>query len=253
MKKLVMIFSKKTKMRDLPNDDFLIVALDYSNTTDATKIVKILGDRVNFYKVGMELFYSAGDKILKFLNDSGKKIFLDLKINDIPHTIYRTIQILIQKNIHFITLFTDSNGIRCARKAIDEFYSEKNISIPKLLNVSLLTSVKASLQSTADKQNIKDRVYDISKKTIEAGGDGVICSGKETAFLRQKIAENFLIINPGIRLPKDKKDDQERVVDPLEAFSAGADHIVVGRSITRSSDPVSVVETIYQQIIGRRT
>ena len=231
--------TKKDRLTQPKKDlnEFLIVALDFSEMEKALDLVDRLDECVIFYKVGMELFYRSHQKILESLKKRRKKIFLDLKINDIPQTIHRTISVLADLEVDYLTLFTDFEGMRRASETLDGL-SRKNRM--KLFNVTVLT--------TESKTQTGSKVLERSKMTLDAGGDGIICSGFETRRVKNEVSKELLIINPGVR-PQDKSfDDQKRVVTPKEAFLAGADHIVMGRPVHRSKDPLDVVEKIFNEI-----
>ena len=233
--------------------DFLIVALDYSNFNEAKKIIDILDDSVTFYKVGMELFYAEGFKIINYIKNKNKNIFLDLKINDIPQTIFKTVSVLAQQNVDLLTLFCDAEGIVAAKNAIEQYKSHNEQSVLKILNVTVLTS---SANSTSDihiqknNQETLEKVIHRATLTQQNGGDGIICSGLETEEVRKILGDNFLIINPGIRLPEHDSADQKRIVTPSIAYKSGANHIVVGRPITQALDPLKAIELIYNNLIN---
>jgi len=212
-------------------NDFLIVALDYDSKEKALSLVSKLPS-VTFYKVGMELFYATGHDIIKQLKDLGKKVFLDLKINDIPKTIEKASRVISRLNVDYLTLFTEAEGVKAAKEATAG-------SSLKILNVTVLTSV-----STSNPENILNSVKDRTQLSLQAGADGIICSGLETAPLRESLGNEFVIINPGIRPPEFTHGDQQRVVSPSAAYQAGATHIVIGRPFTQVDDPNSLAHSI---------
>jgi len=225
-------------------NDFLIVALDYDSIEKALSLVDKLPS-VTFYKVGMELFYSAGYHIIKTLKDRGKKIFLDLKINDIPKTIEKATRVISRLNVDYLTLFTEGEGVEAAKQASAG-------SCLKIMNVTVLTSVptqmdlKKTLNVAETKDtNIFNRVKERTDLSLQAGADGVICSGLETLRLRESLGNDFIIINPGVRPAGFSHGDQQRVVTPSDAYRDGASHIVVGRPFAESDDPNLLAESIY--------
>jgi len=210
--------------------DFLIVALDFDNAQSANDLIHKI-PKVNFFKIGMELFFSEGPEIVYDLKSRGKKIFLDLKINDIPKTMEKAVKKITSYGVEYLTVFCDEDGIKAAREGA----AGGNI---KILNVSVLTSRTAVFSD----------VFNRSKMSYHAGADGIICSGLETSGIRTQIPDKeFIIVNPGIRLSQDS-DDQIRVVTPEQAKQAGATNIVVGRPVTQSPDPAMVVENIFQSL-----
>jgi len=212
----------------------LIVALDYPQKAEALALVTLLDDSVQSYKVGMQLFYAEGIPLIKTLQSLKKNIFLDLKINDIPETVAKAVESLIRLDVQYLTLFTQATQIQRAREVVD-----KNKSPLKLLNVSVLTSEPSTLADVARR----------TEMSLQAGAHGVICSGQETAQLRQNHGAGFIIVNPGIR-PADNQttDDQVRVVTPRMALDAGATNIVVGRPITQAPNPREAALAILKEI-----
>lgn len=217
--------------------DQLIVALDFATAEEALSMVEILGDRVHFYKVGMQLYFAAGNAIVAELIARQKKVFLDLKINDIPKTVALAVASLARLGIDYLTLFTGEKQIQAARKILDTLESPL-----KLLNVSVLTSEESTFDEVAQRVSL----------SLQAGADGVIASGKEAALLREHFGQAPIIVTPGIR-PKDSApDDQIRIVTPAMAIRAGATNLVVGRPITKAKDPRAAAEAIIAEIHSAR-
>ncbi len=204
------------------------------------KLVDYLKDEVAFYKVGSELFFKAHLKVIDELKSRGKKIFLDLKLNDIPRTISETVTVLAETQVEYISLFTSEAGIKAARERLNQEFISSTQAAPKIFNVTVLTSDENS--------NMTDKVLQRSQMSYRAGSDGIICSGLETKKIKNELPSSFKVINPGIRINKDYKNDQKRVVSPTEAYSAGADHIVMGRPIYSSKDPRGVIRNIFENL-----
>jgi orotidine-5'-phosphate decarboxylase len=219
------------------NTDQLIVALDVPHAAEALGLVATLGDAVSFYKVGMQLYFAEGNDFVRQLKNGGKKIFLDLKINDIPETVAKAVESVAKLEVDYLTLFTGAAQIRAAREALAKLNSPL-----KLLNVTVLTS------EISDFTSVKVR----AELSLEAGAHGLICSGRETAELRQLYGAQPILVNPGIRPLGGSDDDQIRIVTPTMAIEAGATNIVVGRPITRSATPREVAEAIQAEIAAAR-
>ena len=219
----------------MKNKDFIIVALDISDIEHLKKIVDELGDLVGFYKVGMQLFYSQGTKALEVLKKQGKKIFLDLKLNDIPNTVKHAVSSIIDFDVDYLTLFSGAQSVETAAGII----SKKNSHL-KVLNVTVLTSDQFA--------DVQQAVIDRTTLTLDAGGNGVICSGKETARLRQLFARDFIIVNPGVRPHGSSSDDQKRIVTPSEALRAGATNVVIGRPILQAGNMKKAVSDILTSL-----
>lgn len=215
--------------------DKLIVALDVPTAADALNLVGALGDTVSFYKVGMQLYFAEGNTLVEELLARKKRVFLDLKINDIPETVALAVGSLARLGVDYLTLFTNEKQIAAARKVVVDLQSPL-----KLLNVTVLTSDTSGV----------DAVERRAQLSLGAGADGLICSGQETATLRANHGTGPIIVNPGIRPAGGEQQDQVRVVTPAMAIRAGATNIVVGRPITKAADPRAAAEAIVAEIQG---
>jgi len=228
----------------------LIVALDFSDIKSAQNLVEILGNSVNFYKIGLELLMS-GDyfMMVDWFAKKNKKIFTDLKLYDIPATIGKTIKRLsLYSNIHFLTIHSASRDVMCEAVA-----NQGNIN---LLAVTVLTSLdqKDLLEMGFDpKTSLENLVIKKVQLAKECGIKGVVASGLEAKIIRQNFGNQnspngITIVSPGIRLANVDGDDQKRVVDVKTAIQSGVDYIVVGRPITKATDPVFVASEFWKQI-----
>ncbi len=229
--------------------DKVIVALDFSKSKEALKLVDELDELISFYKVGLELFLSEGRNILKALKKRNKKIFLDLKFHDIPNTVHRAVKASLNFGIDMLTLHT-TGGFEMMKRAIEivEEAKIKEASQLKLLGVTILTSLdNESLTElygfSIDTSSIVKNLAILSKK---AGLDGVIASAKEIKNIKNHCGKDFLVVTPGIRVEKLVKDDQKRTVSPQEAFLLGADYIVIGRAVTLSKNPAEVILNLFK-------
>lgn len=225
---------------DIPNKERLIVALDVPTASEAKALVEILGDRVVFYKIGLELFMS-GDyfELLDWLNKMHKKVFVDLKFFDVPATVGRAVAQLNGKGVIFATIHGNDSIMRAAAE---------NKGDVKILAVTVLTSLdRGDLDDLGFDCNVSDLVLSRAKRAVQIGCDGVVASGQEAAAMREKLGNAFMIVTPGIR-PVDNDDDQKRVVTASQAFSNGADYIVVGRPIRDAGDPRQAAETLQSEI-----
>ncbi len=225
-----------------PDRDRLIFALDVPTAAEARTWVDRLGDSVTFYKLGMELL-TSGDyfRVLDELAGRGKRVFVDLKFHDVPATVAATIRGLRRFPVSFCTIHAQHDGMMRAA-------SQEKGDI-RLLGVTVLTSMdRADLRQLRIDADPAEIVVERALAAQAAGCDGVISSGQEAAALRQATGTGFLLVCPGIRPAGPAGDDQKRTVDVIQAFSAGADHIVVGRPIRQAADPVAAAEAIQQQI-----
>lgn len=232
-------------------DKRLIVALDVS-TMDAMKdIVQSLGDSVSFYKVGMELFYAAGDQTVRYLQEQGKHVFLDLKLHDIPNTVAHGVKSLTRLGANLITIHGQGGSIMMKRavEAAHESAKELGIERPKLLAITALTSFDDATWSAMGGQlPIADQVLRLAKLAKSSGMDGVVASALEANMIRQACGEDFLIVTPGIRPSFATSNDQKRIATPASALQDGASHLVIGRPITQAKDPQEAVRLILKEM-----
>ncbi|HEX2789245.1 MAG TPA: orotidine-5'-phosphate decarboxylase [Steroidobacteraceae bacterium] len=233
---------------DIAPQQRLIVALDVDSHAEALRLVSDLGNDVSFYKVGLQLFMAGGLTIVKRIVEQGKKVFLDLKIDDTPRTVEEAVR---NSAIDGVELFTLQGNAATARAAIA---GRGQRSLPKFLQVTYLSSWDGSdllehlnIDPGADKPSIDDRVVNRARRVIDSGCDGVIASGTSVSRLRREFPK-LLIVTPGIRLSGGSSDDHKRSMTPFEAIGAGADYLVVGRPIRSSDDPKAIVHKIQQQI-----
>lgn len=216
--------------KHIPIRDRLIVALDVETAEKAKELVENLGDSVQFYKLGLQLFMADGyQALLKWLADKGKSSFADLKFFDVPNTVASAVRQLNGSHAKFATVHGNDEILKAACEA------KKDI---KILAVTVLTSLdQADMDALGFKATVKEVVLSRAKRALQIGCDGVISSGVEAPELRKHLGENFLIVVPGIRPVKNTEDDQKRTVDIEEAFNNGADYIVVGRPFLKVPTP----------------
>ena len=232
-------------------DDRLIVALDVS-TMDAMKsIVSSLGDSVSFYKVGMELFYAEGDQTVRYLQEHGKHVFLDLKLHDIPNTVAHGVSSLTRLGANLITIHGQGGPImmKAAAEAARESAEKLGIERPKLLAITVLTSFDdESWTSIGGQLPIADQVIRLAKLAKESGMDGVVCSALEAKMIREACGPDFLIVTPGIRPSFAATNDQKRIATPSIALQDGASRLVIGRPITQAEHPQEAVRLIIEEM-----
>ena len=231
-------------------DERLIVALDFHKFDDVKNLVKELGDSVNFYKVGMELFYSVGPGIVEWLQAREKKIFLDLKLHDIPNTVAGGVCSLMKLgadilNVHAAGGFT---MMKTAAEALREEAEKHGVEKPKLIAITVLTSINESEWYGAEK--ISDQVVKFARLAQDAGLEGVVASPKEAKLIREACGENFLIVTPGIRPAGSDINDQSRISTPAAAIKNGANYLVVGRPVRAADNPKLAAENILKEIAG---
>jgi len=225
----------------------LIIALDFSDANKAMQFVNQLSPSDCKLKIGFELFISAGPEIVKQLIEKGFDIFLDLKFHDIPNTVASVCKAAAKLDVWMMNVHASggSKMMSAAVEALNDFEQ-----CPKLIAVSVLTSMTDDqLQQLGVNAIAKNQVVRLAKLAKQSGLDGMVCSAKEAALLRELMGENFLLVTPGIRPLGADKGDQSRVMTPADAIKAGADYIVVGRPITQSSHPLQVIAEINAELI----
>ena len=232
-------------------DERLIAALDVPTRDDAERLVERLGTSVSYYKVGMELFYALGGDIVTWLKGREKKVFLDLKLHDIPNTVGNGLCSLLRLRPDILNVHT-AGGLRMmqtAREALHRAADEMGVPCPKLIGVTVLTSMDAQdWAGLGHTGTIADAVLRRAKLAQEAGLDGVVASPAETAEIRRACGDDFLIVTPGIRPAGASHDDQRRVMTPAGAMRAGASQIVVGRAIYAAENPRAAAEEILKEM-----
>ncbi|MBP1763706.1 MAG: pyrF [Firmicutes bacterium] len=231
----------------------LIVALDMPNMEAVKKLVTELGDAVQFYKVGMELFYGCGSEAVRYLRGIGKEIFCDLKLQDIPNTVAHGAGMLTHLGASMLTIHAIGGEamMRAAAEEVAKTAAEIGVVRPKMLAVTVLTSMNEEEWSKLRYSvSISEQVLNLAKLAREAGMDGVVASPQEAAMIRAACGEDFLIVTPGIRPQNAALDDQSRVSSPGQALQAGASYLVVGRPITKAENPLLAAKKIIAEMEG---
>ena len=223
--------------------DRLIVALDVSDVAAARTLVAELGDHVQFYKVGLELAYAAGGfEFARELAHSGKKLFIDLKLHDIPNTVERAANQIARLGATFLTVHAYPQTMVAARAGV----ADRGL---KLLAVTVMTSYDdVDLAASESAFGVRDLVARRALQARDAGMDGLILSAGEVVALRETLGPDLLLVTPGIRPAGAAIADQKRVMTPARAIAAGADHLVVGRPITQARDPAAEARAIQDEI-----
>ncbi len=236
--------------------DHLIVALDTSSEEEALKLIKKLSNKIGYFKVGLELFSCIGPKIIDIIKDDGGKVFFDGKFLDIPNTVSKAVANIVKHKADMLNVYMSggANMLQEAKKSVIEAAKTNNLPQPKLLGVTVLTSMTSDVLENDLKiqTQLNDYVLHLAMLGIKNGLDGIICSANEARLIRDRIEfqtkDDFLIVTPGIRPAWAQKNDQKRIATPEEAIKNGATHLVVGRPITDSKDPVDAVNKILEEI-----
>lgn len=222
--------------------DRLIVALDVSGIDAARAVVAKLGDTVSFYKVGYQQLYSGGFPLIGELVGAGKKVFVDLKLHDIPHTVEMAVAEIARLGATFLTVHAYPQTLVAA-------VTGRGDSALKILGVTVMTSMNdQDLAMAGYAVGVSDLVMKRARQTLDAGADGVIASAHEVAVVRQAVGTDLLVVTPGIRPVGAEVGDQKRVVTPAAAIGLGVDYMVVGRPVVASADPASAARAIQKEI-----
>jgi len=226
----------------IPDRERLIFALDVADAAAARKLVEQLGEAVQFYKIGLELFMGGEYfPLLDWLVGRDKRVFVDLKFFDVPATVAAAVRQLRNRGVTFTTVHGNQSIMEAAAEAKGDV---------KVLGVTVLTSLdRGDLDDLGFKCDVEQLVLSRARRALEAGCDGVVSSGLEAQLLRKHINSRLLVITPGIRPVENRpSDDQKRVVSVEQALQYGADYIVVGRPIRDAADPKAAAELIQGQI-----
>jgi orotidine-5'-phosphate decarboxylase len=222
--------------------DRLIVALDLPGVEPAEAMIARLGDSVTFYKIGYQLAYAGGLSLVRKLTAADKKVFVDLKLHDIGHTVARGVESLSSLGATFLTVHAYPQTMQAAVEA-------RGRSGPKILAVTVLTSYnEMDLQASGYRLGIAELVAARADQAKALGVDGLVCSPEEAAALRAIVGDRMSLVTPGIRPAGSASGDQKRIMTPSRAIAAGADYLVVGRPITEVADPKAAAEAIHAEI-----
>lgn len=229
----------------------LIIAMDFPSKEKADEfLVNFKGQKL-FLKIGMELFYKEGPQIVKEYKKLGHKIFLDLKLHDIPNTVKSATKSLINLDVDMIN-FHISGGFNMLKEANEVIInSNKNIIA---LGVTTLTSNDENIMHKEIKidnnLSLNDVILSYANLAKNAGLQGIVCSALEVPKIKENLGDNFVTVTPGIRPKSSQSDDQKRVVSPSDARNLGSDYIVVGRPITKSENPLDAYRKIKKEFLG---
>ena len=228
----------------------VIIACDFPGRESTLKFLDAFGEARPFLKVGMELFYSEGPDIVRALKARGHKIFLDLKLHDIPNTVKRSMAALSALDVDMLNLHASGTG--AMMRAALEGLTRPDGTRPLLIAVTQLTSTGE--QSLRDEllinATMRDTVASYAANAASAGLDGVVCSPLESPFVKETCGDKFVTVTPGIRFADAAGDDQARVTTPAKARELGSDYIVVGRPITAADDPVAAYRRCVAEFVG---
>ena len=226
----------------------VVVALDYSSAQEALRLVDQLNPDQCRIKVGKELFTSAGCNVVESLIGRGFDVFLDLKFHDIPNTCAKAVSAAADMGVWMVNVH--ASGGRRMMEAAAEALDKKSGSKPLLIGVTVLTSMDASdLADIGLAVSPEEQVVRLATLAESSGLDGVVCSAREVALIRQNCQAGFVTVTPGIRPSWSDSQDQKRIMTPVEAQKAGVDYMVIGRPITQSDNPGLACQKILKELI----
>lgn len=226
----------------------VIIACDFSTKAETLKFLDNFKEEKPFVKIGMELFYSEGPQIVREIKARGHKIFLDLKLHDIPNTVYKAMKNLAKLDVDMTNVHAAGTiaMMQAAQRAIEEEHAHT-----KLIAVTQLTSTSEEVmkEELLIDHTMEETVKHYAMNTEKANLAGVVCSPLEAGYVREVCGENFITVTPGIRFADSNNQDQVRVTTPLKAREIGSTYIVVGRPITASEDPVASYRRCVREFV----
>lgn len=228
----------------------VIIACDFAGREQVLGFLDKFTGRKPFVKIGMELFYAEGPDIVREIKARGHRIFLDLKLHDIPNTVKRSMAVLSKLNVDMCNLH--ASGASAMMKAAVEGLTRPDGSRPLLIAVTQLTSTSQEVMrhELLINETLENTVLSYAENAMKSGLDGVVCSPLEAAAVKERCGEDFLTVTPGVRFADSSKDDQVRITTPERAGQMGCDFIVVGRPITQADDPVAAYERCVREFLG---
>lgn len=233
-------------------DSKVIIALDFKSKEETLEFLDKFGDEKLYVKVGMEAFYGQGIDLITEINRRGHSIFLDLKCHDIPNTVKSAMRQLAKLGVDMVNVHA-SGGVAMMKAAIEGLEEGKTgDSRPLCIAVTCLTSLDQNVldNELLIHEELPKVVLKWAQNAKTAGLDGVVCSPLESKIIHENLGEEFITVTPGIRLAEDSKDDQKRVTTPTIAKELTSSYIVVGRTITKASDPLATYRKVYEEFQG---
>ncbi len=228
----------------------VIIACDFSSKEDVVSFLDKFKEESLYIKIGMELFYAEGPSIIKEIKKRGHKIFLDLKLHDIPNTVKKAMSVLSNLDVDMCNVH--AAGTIAMMEAAVQGLTREDGSRPLLIAVTQLTSTSEERmkQDLLIEEPIDKVVMHYAQNAKKAGLDGVVCSPLEAEKVHESCGKEFLTVTPGVRFADDEKGDQVRVMTPAQAREIGSDYIVVGRPITAAVDPVAAYHRCVAEFLG---
>jgi len=229
----------------------IIAALDVSTAEQALKLAEQIAPAVGAFKIGKELFVSAGPDIVKKIRATGASVFLDLKFHDIPNTVAKAVAAATKLDVQMLTVHTSGGGemMRAAEKSAHDAAKSLGLTAPLVLGVTVLTSSNnETLAEIGCETDTEKQVLRLAQLAVKSGLRGLVCSPLEIVTLRKILPPHIQLVTPGIRTGAEKTDDQKRTLSPREAIQAGANWLVIGRPIYAAENPLAAAEKILESI-----
>ena len=221
----------------------IIVALDVPTKTEALALVEQLRDQISTFKIGLQLYTAQGPEIVRAVLETGAKVFLDLKLHDIPNTVGRAVESASQLGVHMLTIHL-SGGEEMIAAAVGA--RSESLAI---LGVTVLTSLnEQTLRATGVASKVADQVLRLAQLGEKAGVNGIVSSPHEIKLLRRNLTRSMKLVIPGIRSSASPTGDQKRVMSAGEAFAEGADYVVIGRPVTATPNPLEALAKILNEL-----
>lgn len=222
----------------------LAFAVDINDLEEAKKVIKEIEHKDIIIKIGYNLFIKGGYGLIDYIKNLGFEIFLDLKLHDIPNTVYNGVLSAKELNIDYLTIHSLGG-----KEMLEKAYEAKQNSNLKVIAVTILTSHNEEYKTYIKTEySLKELAFNLAKTAIDIGIDGVVSSAHEVRFLKENINKDFIAVVPGIRFDNNKVDDQQRIATPEEALKNGADIIVVGRPILKAENKNKIIEEIINRM-----
>lgn len=233
----------------------IIIALDVDTQNEALRWVERLGDEIDIFKVGLQLFSREGLSVVTSIISKGKKVFIDLKFHDIPNTVAHAVRSVALPGVEFLTIHASGgeNMVSAATRALKEIKLNHSAITTKILAVTVLTSLDDSdLRQIGVDHSVPGQVLNLARLSKSGGVDGLVCSPHEVQILRSEIGKDPVLVTPGVRLASTNSQDQKRVMTPSVAMKEGSDYLVMGRSLLEATDPKKTLREVLEEISAAR-
>ena len=241
------VVKMKQKGEMMKAKERVIIALDYKDLDEVKKLVEELGDKIDFYKVGLEIFLNTNGSVIDYLHSLNKKVFLDLKFHDINNTTKMACEYAAKKEVFLFNIHAT-----CGKQTMTEIAKMLKDTNSKSLciAVTVLTNINQDEMREIYKteESLEDMVMNLAVLTKDSNLHGIVCSAQEAREIKEKCGKDFLTICPGVRPEWAVSDDQKRVMTPGEAVKNGADYLVIGRPVTKAENPRKAAEMILEEI-----